>query len=128
MITVLLAMYFLGGGLGGVSGSLLTSAAVKQLSAQSQTIITDPARAEVTQQTFSELQKEIKAFEKKFAKTGRQLNKSYKNHEADEEQAFAILSDLNSAWKAMQLSAIDLRFQLRDHMTKKEWAELFAGE
>ena len=126
MIWALLAAYFLGGGLGGVSGSLLTTAIVKQLSEQTETIIDDPTRAAAAQQTLKELRKEIRVFERTFAKSGRQLTKSYKDHEADQEQAFAILNELNSDWEAMQLRAIDLRFELQDHMTEGEWAELFA--
>ncbi len=128
MIWALLAAYYLGGGLGGVNGSLLTTAIVKQLSEQTETIIDDPTRAAAAQQTLKELRKEIRVFERTFAKSGRQLNKSYKDHEADQEQAFAILSELNSDWEAMQLRAIDLRFELQDHVTEGEWAELFAQE
>ena len=128
MIWALLAAYFLGGGLGGVSGSLLTTAVVKQLSEQTETIIDNPTRAATAQQTLRELRKEIRAFETVFAKSGRQLTKSYKNHEADQEQALTILSDLNSDWEAMQLRAIELRFELRDQMTEGEWDELFAPE
>lgn len=125
MIWALLAAYFLGGGLGGVSGSLLTSETLKQLSAQSLTIIADPSRAERVENTFGVLRKEIRAFERKFSKSGRQLNRSYKSHDADEVQALAILDDMNSAWADMQLNAIDLRFELRQQMTEAEWTELF---
>ena len=128
MIWALLAAYFLGGGLGGVNGSLLTTAVVKQLSEHTETIIDDPTRAAAAQQTLKELRKEIKAFERTFAKSGKKLTKSYKNHAAGQEHAFAILSDLNSSWEAMQLSAIDLRFELRDQMTEAEWTELFAQD
>ena len=128
MIWALLAAYFLGGGLGGVNGSLLTTAVVKQLSEQTETIIDDHTRAASAKQTLKELRKEIRAFERVFAKSGKQLTKSYKNHEADQEQVIAILSDLNSDWEAMQLRAIELRFELRDQMTEGEWDELFAQE
>lgn len=125
MIWALLAAYFLGGGLGGVQGSLLTSSAVKQLSQMSETIVSEPGRAEAAQQILKELRKEISGFEKKFKKAGRELNRSYKSHEADEEQALEILRQLNSDWEIMQDNAIDLRFQLRDRMTEEEWVELF---
>ncbi|MEE8339350.1 MAG: hypothetical protein V3R56_04350 [Xanthomonadales bacterium] len=128
MIWALLAAYFLGGGLGGVNGSLLTTAVVKQMSERTETIIDDPSRAAAVQQTLRELRKEIRAFERMFAKSGKQLTKSYKNHAAGQEQAFAILSDLNSNWEAMQISAIDLRFELRAQMTEAEWDELFVQE
>ena len=66
MIWALLAAYFLGGGVGGASGGMLTPAAVKQLSARTEEVIVDSARAEAAQQTLTELRKEVKAFKKRF--------------------------------------------------------------
>jgi len=128
MIWALLAAYFLGGGIGGVSGSILTSASVKQLSERTEEVIADPARAEAAQQTLAELRQEVKAFQKMFSKSGRQLNKSYKDHAADVNQTLAALEELNSGWDAAQQRAIELRFALRDSMTEEEWAALFAGD
>lgn len=126
MIWALLAMYFLGGG--GGSGSMLTSAAVKQLSEQTEIVVADPARIEAAQQTLKDLGIEVKAFEKGFAKSGRQLTKSYKDHSADADQALAILDELNSGWESSQHRALDLRFELRDSLTEEEWAALFAAD
>lgn len=128
MIWALLAAYFLGGGVGGVSGSMLTPAAVTQFSKQAELVVVDPARAEAAQRTLVELGKEVKAFEKKFAKSGKQLTRSYRDHTADRDQALALLEDLNSAWETSQQRALDLRFELRDSLTEEEWAALFAGE
>ncbi len=128
MIWALLAAYFLGGGVGGVGGSMLTPASVKQLSERTEEVITDPVRVEVAQQTLAELGKEVKAFHKTFSKSGKQLNKSYKDRAADPNQALAILEELNSGWDASQQRAIDLRFELRDSMTTEEWAALFVGD
>jgi len=125
MIWILLAAYFLGGG---VSGSMLTSASVKQLNEQAEEVIADPARAEAARQTLTELRQEVKAFQKLFSKSGRQLNKFYKDHAADVNQALAVLEELNSRRDASQQRAIDLRFELRDSLTEEEWAALFASE
>lgn len=128
MIWALLAAYFLGGGVGGASGSMLTPASVKQLSERAEVIIAEPARSEVAQQTLAELRQEVKAFQKMFSKSGRQLNKSYKGHSADVDPALAVLEELNLGWYASQQRAIDLRFELRDSMTEEEWGALFAGD
>ena len=125
MIWALLAAYFLGGGVGGASGGMLTPASVKQLSARTEEVIVDSARAEAAQQTLTELRKEVKAFQKTFSKSGRQLNKSYKDHADSGNQALLILDELNSGWEVSQQRAIDLRFELRDSMTEDEWAALF---
>ena len=125
MIWALLAAYFLGGGLGGISGSLLTTGAIDVLSQQAETIIDSPTRAAAAQQLLKELRKEVRAFERSFAKSGRKLNKVYKDYSSTHEDALTILNDLNSDWEAGQLRAIDLRFALRDQMTEEEWGELF---
>jgi hypothetical protein len=127
MIWALLAAYFLGGG-GGISGSALTIASVKQLSEEAELLIQEPDRSEVVQQTLKELRKEVKAFNKMFGKSGKQLTKSYKDHEAQRDQELAILDDLNSSWGASQKRAVDLRFELRDSLTEEEWGALFGGE
>ena len=107
---------------------MLTSASVKQLSERTEEVITEPARVEVAKQTLAELDKKVKAFHKTFGKSGKQLNKSYKDHAADPNQSLAVLEELNSGWDASQQRAIDLRFELRDSMTKEEWAALYVGE
>jgi predicted nucleic acid-binding Zn-ribbon protein len=126
MIWALLAAYFLSGG--GVSGGMLTPASVKQLSARTEEVIVDSARAEAAQQTLAELRKEVKAFQKTFTKSGKQLNKSYKDHADGGDDALDILQELNTDWEQAQQRAIDLRFELRDSMTEEEWAALFAGD
>jgi hypothetical protein len=126
MIWALLAAYFLSGG--AVSGSMLTSAAVKQLSKQAEVVVVDPAQAEAAQETLKALGTEVKAFEKQFARSGKQLKKSYKDHAADPDEALALLDDLNSSWETSQQRALDLRFELRDSLTEEEWAALFASE
>ncbi len=126
MIWALLAIYFLGGGVG--SGSMLTSGGVKQLSARTEVVIENPGRAKAAQQTLAKLRKEAKAFEKVFSKSGKKLKKSYKDHDASVGQARVILEDLNSSWKYSQQRALDLRFELKESMTGEEWAALFSTE
>ena len=125
MIWFLLATYYLGGGLWGVDGGLLTIDAVNRLGELSRAVIADPVRAEAAQATLKQLKKEIRGFERKFDMKGMKLTRAYKNHDSTEDDAFALLDGLNSEWEAMQSHAIDLRFQLRDQMTEDEWNELF---
>jgi hypothetical protein len=126
MLWALLAAYFLGGGFGGISAGILTPESIKQIRARTEEIITDPVRSEAAQQTLAELQKEVKAFDKLFSKSDKQLNKSYKDHAVGSNHAQLILDELNTAWNVSQQRAIDLRFQLRDSVTEAEWAELYA--
>ena len=125
MIWALLAAYFLGGGLGGISGSMLTTGAIDVLSEQAETVIDSPTRAAAARQVLKELRKEVWAFERSFAKSGRKLTRVYTDYSSTHEDALTVLNDLNSDWEAGQLRAIDLRFELRDQMTEEEWGELF---
>lgn len=127
MIWALLAVYFLGGGLAGVSGTMLTIPVVKELRAASENVISDPERAEAAQDILRELQKGIARFERKFTRTGWQLNRSYRNHTADEQVALDTLHRFNRDWEAMQRQAIELRFRLREEMTEEEWNLLFTS-
>ena len=128
MLWILLATYLFGGGADGVNGSQLTTGMIDEWSRNTVTIVHDPARVEKAQKIFKELKKEIKSFEDTFSKSGGQLTKSYLDHAASKEQALATLSKMNSDWETMQLRAIDLRFELRNHISEQEWAELFPAE
>ena len=127
MIWALLAAYFLSGGMG-VSGAMLTADSTKELSQRVDRVIADSDRAEEAQKTLAALRKDAKAFQKVFAKSGKQLSKSYRDHADDGEQALVILDELNADWEVAQQQAIDARFELRESMTAEEWAELFAAQ
>jgi hypothetical protein len=122
MLVALLTAYLLGGG-AGVMGGILSPAAVKQIDKQVEASVTDPARAEAASETLAELKTEIKAFEKTFSKSGKELTRLYKDHEADADQMLAVLEELNSGWEASQQRAIDLRFELKESLTEEEWAQ-----
>ena len=128
MIWVLLAAFFLGGGVGGVSGGILTPAAVKHLSERTEAAIADPARAEAARQTLVELREEVKAFEKIFLKSRKQLTRSYKGHAVDAGQVLTLLGNLSTDWEASQQHVVDLRFKFRDTLTEEEWIALFGGK
>ena len=125
MILGLLAMFFLAGGVGGMSGSMLTPESMNELSERADTVILDSARAAAAEQTLAELQKEVKAFQKLFWSSGKQLDKVYNDHADDGDQAQSILDELNADWAVEQKRAVDLRFKLKESVSKQEWAELF---
>ena len=127
MLVALLAAYLLGGG-AGVSGGILTPAAVKQIGKQVEATVSDPARAESAAQTLAELKTEMKGFEKTFAKSGKELTKLYKDHAADAGQMLAVLEEFSTGWEASQKRAIDLRFELKESLTEEQWATVFGGE
>jgi hypothetical protein len=125
MIWAFLAWYFFGGGVAG--GTMLSPAYVDELSERVAIVVVDPARSETAQQTLKILGKEVKAFDKAFAKSGKQLSKFYKDHAADRNEAVAIIDALNANWEAAQERALDLRFELRESLSEDEWTKLLAS-
>jgi hypothetical protein len=126
MIIALLAVFFLAGGVSGVSGSMLTPEYINQLSKRVDTVVSDPARASAAQQTLAELNEEAERFQKIFLASGEQLDKAYRDHSGDGSEAGLILDELNADWALEQQRAFDLRFKLKESVSKQEWAELFA--
>lgn len=122
MIWALLAFYFFGGG--GAGASVLTQEAVKEMGERVESVVEDPLRAEAAQQSLDELRAEIKAFNKTFSRSGKDLEKIYKDHEASAEQMLTILNDLNVEWDAAQTRAIELRFALKETLTQEEWSQV----
>jgi len=125
MIMAMLVMYFLGGSVG--SGAILTSAGVAELQKQVLVVMDDEARAKRASAILEELRKEVTTFEKAFAKSGRQLNKLYKDHRDNGQAALDILDDLNATWESGQERALDARFALRDELSQDEWDKLFGN-
>ena len=126
MIWALLALYFFGGG-GMGSGAILTSSAIGDLTQQVETLIEDKTRRKAAVRTLKDLEKDVKAFEKAFSKSGRELNKLYLDHADNEDAAFELLEALDSEWERGQRRAIDARFELRDKLTEEEWSIVFGS-
>ncbi|MDH4073387.1 MAG: hypothetical protein OEV41_09805 [Gammaproteobacteria bacterium] len=125
MIWAFLAWYFLSGA--GESGSMLTQASVNQLSERAAMVIEDASRLSKVRPLFRDLGNEVKAFDKRFAETGKLLTASYLDHTADRGDAIAVLDALNADWEAAQQRALEMRFRLREFLTETEWAALYSS-
>jgi hypothetical protein len=120
--------YFFGGGAAAIDAGALTPASVEELSDRIEIVVEDPARAEAAQKTLDELKTEVAAFGKKFTASGRAISRSYRNHAAGPTEIEAVLEHLNQDWERSQERALDLRFELRDQLTREEWAALYSKE
>jgi hypothetical protein len=120
--------YFLGGGAAGISAGTLTPTAVEALSERIAIVVEDPARAEAARATLAELKRETTAFEKKFAASGKAMKRSYRDHAADRPEIEAVLDQLNRDWVRGQERTLDLRFELREQLTREEWAALYSSD
>ena len=120
--------YFFGGGAGGISAGALTPTAVRELGERVAIVVEDPARAAAAQAMLKDLRKEAAAFEKKFTATGKAVSRSYRDHAADRAEIEAVLDQLNRDWERGQERALDIRFELREQLTREEWAALYSKE
>ena len=118
-------MLFLYGGAGAIDAGALTPAAVEELSERVAIVVEDPARADAARLTLAELEAEVIAFRKKFTASGKEISRSYRDHEADSAEIEAVFDQLNRDWEKGQERALDLRFELRDQLTREEWAALY---
>ncbi len=120
--------YFFGGGAGTIDAGALTPATVEALSDRVAIVVEDPARAKAAQSTLAELEAAVVAFQKKFTASGKSISRSYRDHAADRAEIEAVLDRLNRDWERGQERALDLRFELRDQLTREEWAALYSKE
>ena len=120
--------YFFGGGAGAIDAGALTPAAVEELSDRVAIVVEDPARVEAARSTLAELEAEVAAFEKKFTASGKEISRSYRDHAGGRAEVEAVLDELNRDWERGQERALDLRFELRDQLTREEWAALYSKE
>ena len=120
--------YFLGGGAAGISAGALTPAAVEELSDRVAIVVEDPARAAATQSTLAGLKREIAAFEDEFATSSKAVKRSYRDHTADRAAIEAVFDQLNRDWERGQERVLDLRFELREQLTREEWVALHSTE
>jgi hypothetical protein len=120
--------YFLGGGAAGINAGALTPMAVEALSDRVAIVVEDPVRADAAQSTLADLKKETAAFGKTFAASGKALKRSYRDHGADRAEIEAALEQLNRDWERGQERALDLRFELREQLTREEWHALYSAE
>ena len=106
----------------------MTSDMVKEMGKQVDVVIQDPIRAQAAEDNIDAMRDEIKAFNKKFSKSGKALEKLYKDHDSGAQEMLATLDILNAEWDAAQNRALDLRFALVDSITQEEWAAIVSPE
>ena len=124
MIWALLAIYFLGGGMG---GSVLTTDAIKAMNKRVDDVIVDSAKAKAIGNDLDSLRAEVKGINKIYSKSGKELTKIYKDHAVGAENMIIVMDQLNVEWDAAQQRAIELRLKLKDSMTAEEWSAIVNG-
>ena len=120
--------YFFGGGSGAVDAGALTPATVEELGDRIGNVVEDAGRAEAAQLILEDLGQAVVSFEKTFAASAKAVNRSYRDHAADRAEIEAVLDQLNRDWERGQERVLDLRFELRDQLTREEWVALYSPD
>ena len=76
---------------------------------------------------LKQLEKATKAQNKQVGKSSKQLNKALADHEFDASEIDRMWSEYHETRKSFQMKMIDLRFELKEHISREEWAEIFSG-
>jgi hypothetical protein len=122
MLIALFTIFFLGG----------SSTAMLDYVADTQDIVKvvmekDDRRKE-TLGTLKVMKKRVNAHNKLVKRTLKDLNKTLTSDEVTDADIDAIWDTYSSARAAYNQDVLDLRYQLRDQMTREEWQQVFSAD
>ena len=78
--------------------------------------------------TLKAIEKRTKAHNKMVKGASKDLNKALGNDEVSNEEIDTIWHRYFAQREAYNRDMLDLRFQLKDQMTREEWQQIFGGE
>ena len=122
MIAALIAVLFLGGG---IENAVLDYVAYMRGSVKE--VVVDEERQAVARATVQEMQKLTSAHSKANQKAFKTLLGEVSEMETDVEIVDALWEDHFRAVETYNEQMIDLRFELRDSLTREEWQAIFSG-
>jgi septal ring factor EnvC (AmiA/AmiB activator) len=76
---------------------------------------------------LKQMEKATEAHNKQLGKSSKQLNKALADHEFDASEIDRMWSEYHETRKSFQMRMIDLRFELKEHISREEWEEIFSG-
>ena len=121
MLIAIIVAFLLGGGAGGVM------AYISDTRADAKVVIEDKDRRSEAMATLKRMEKEAAVLQKQSGKRFKQLGKALQDHEATKAEIDAIWSEHFERVDTFNREMIDLRFELREHVTREEWQQLFGN-
>lgn len=116
-------LLFFGGGVLGDSDEQMV-ALMKDAAAE---CIADPGRREEAQQVLDRMQREVADYEFQLFGQRRRLLNVDRDYDATPEDYRVVVRHMHAVWLGTERRLIDLRFQLRDLMTRDEWYAMMGG-
>ncbi len=123
MIWALLAVMFFGGG---VQDAVLDD--IKETKGVVSDLVEDKSRRSDINATLSEMKKRSKQRNKSAKQAFKELQGEMAEHDINEAGIDAVFDNYLASLHAYNNDMIDLRFQLRDQLSREEWAVLFPAE
>lgn len=122
MLIALLTILFLGGGTTSVMSFLDdTGDSIK-------TVVVDDERRKEAFATVKLMEKRSKGHEKSFRRLIKDLKKKLRDHSHDESVFDAMWDQHYELANEYSADMVDLRFELKDQLTREEWAQVFGGQ
>lgn len=122
MLIALLTILFLGGGTTSVMSFLDdTGDSIK-------TVVVDDERRKEAFATVKLMEKRSKGHEKSFRRLIKDLKKKLRDHSHDESVFDAMWDQHYELANEYSADMVDLRFELKDRLTREEWAQVFGGQ
>ena len=122
MLVALITILFLGGG---IEDAVLDY--VKYTRGNVKEIVADNERQSDAQATLKEMKKLTKDYAKSNRKTFKSLLSAMDSMDVEIDVVDSIWSDYAQSVDAYNAQMIDLRFRLRDSLTREEWQAIFAN-
>lgn len=123
MIIALLTILFLGGG-----GSFGPMDFFDQAKDTAKTAIVDDDQRDEVQATLKTMTSRAKDYSKDANKVTTNLRKGFGDHEASTEHFTDIFAEISALNTAYSNDIVEMRFDLRDQVTREQWADLFPVE
>ena len=121
MLIALMTILFLGGGSTSAVLGYIEDAtdSVKQ-------VVTDDDRRDAAIDTLQEAKKLAKEQDKARKAVFKQLKEDLAEHTVTEDVSEAAWDDFYSLLRENNAAAVDLRFELREHLTREEWEQVYS--
>ncbi|HID28823.1 MAG TPA: hypothetical protein EYP19_02325 [Desulfobacterales bacterium] len=89
--------------------------------------VTEPQRSEELLSLVDDMKKEFKDFNNQLKKAGKTLSKLNRNHNSRREDLEDVLDKLNGSRVDSQAKLLEIRFQMKERMSREEWQTVFSG-
>jgi hypothetical protein len=123
MIWALLAVLLFGGG---VEDAVMDY--IKETKGVVSEVVEDKSRLADVKATLSEMKKRSKQRNKSAKQALKELQAEMAGHDINEADIDAVFDNHLASLNEYNIDMIDLRFQLRDQLSREEWSALFSAE